>query len=121
MDYLVTLKEACSQGIVPEKQMLMLRNFCKTYLDGAVSNGWSREKSRVLLEQFLELIIQQVKEPYQFESFHRGVKEPFNYYQFGIELIRPLIKLDQTGLLGDVPSLLFTLVEPAFSPAIGGS
>jgi len=40
-----------------------------------------------------------MKEPYSFGLFHQSLRQPFDYYQFGIDFIRPLINFETSHLL----------------------
>lgn len=50
--------------------------------------------------QFLDLIATQVKQPYSFQPLHTKVREPFDYYQFSLDFIHPLIDLERSKVYG---------------------
>ncbi len=52
---------------------------------------------RPLRSSFLELIIRQIKTPYPFQFYHQRTPEHFD---FGLNLVRPLIDFDKSVLLG---------------------
>ena len=47
------------------------------------------------------LILKQQKEsPFIFDNYHKQVREPFDYYEFGIDLIKPLIDTENSSVIG---------------------
>ncbi|OGN59674.1 MAG: hypothetical protein A3F40_01085 [Chlamydiae bacterium RIFCSPHIGHO2_12_FULL_27_8] len=38
-----------------------------------------------------KLMIDQIKNPFKFDDYHKKIESPFNYYEFGKNFIRPLI------------------------------
>lgn len=49
---------------------------------------------------FFAALFQQKKEPYPFGCFHKAMRSPIDYYQMGLEIIRPLIDLLHSKLHG---------------------
>jgi glycerol-3-phosphate O-acyltransferase len=49
----------------------------------------------------LLLYLQFLKDPpYHFEPYHKKIRHPFDYYQFGLDFIKPLIDLQHSKILG---------------------
>lgn len=91
MYFLTRLEQAVKAGKLPSGSANMLREFYFSYVDAGEANGYERSVVEQLLKKFLDLAEEQVKHPFTFEPFHERVVTPFNYYQFGIEFIRPLV------------------------------
>lgn len=53
-----------------------------------------------LLHIFLDLLEDLQKHPYSFEPYHKKIRAPIDYYQFGLDFIRPLIDLPHSSLRG---------------------
>lgn len=68
-------------------------NFCRDY-SRAVPD------SHALLAQLVEFAAQQIQQPYSFDCIHRQVREPFDYTQFGLNVISPLIDRQQSSVQG---------------------
>jgi glycerol-3-phosphate O-acyltransferase len=66
----------------------------------ATKHSISTEESHRLFKLLLDLAMQQVKNPYQFEIFHRAIRSPFDYYQYGLDFIRPLIDFTRSTVSG---------------------
>lgn len=57
-------------------------------------------KGLLALKQWLKLVEEQYIHPYQFEIYHSALRAPFDYYQFGLDLIEPLVDFDRSQLFG---------------------
>lgn len=56
----------------------------------------------------LNRILMDVQEPFEFSPYHKAIREPFDYFVFGQEYIRPLIDF-RTSYVGNLP--LFSEME----------
>lgn len=90
MGFLEQLQKA-AQGKMGPEDARILHDFYFTYIDAGESNGYQKEALEALLLKFLSLASEQYRKPFVFKPFHTHIKTPFDYYQFGIEFIRPLV------------------------------
>jgi glycerol-3-phosphate O-acyltransferase len=74
------------------KHQEILKGFCDCYLE-ATGN-------RTILKVFLERLEELEKHPFTFEPYHQKVREPFDYYKFSLDFIRPLIELEGSKIKG---------------------
>ena len=81
-------------------QSNILKEFGKYYMDAAALSGTSKEKVYALFKQLVECIIEQIRSPHTFEIFHEAVRRPFDYYRFGLEIMRPLVDIKRSKVLG---------------------
>lgn len=84
---------------ISPKMAAIFREFYENYFN-TLSESPEPEKIQKMFEQLIELIVEQIHHPYSFEIFHRSIRQPFDYYQFGLDFIRPFIKFDQSKILG---------------------
>ena len=47
---------------------------------------------------YLQNFKEQTENPYPFELFHKKIRTPFDYYQFGIDFLRPLIDEEKSHI-----------------------
>lgn len=85
------------QGKIPLKYGEILIQFFDCYKK-AVGSLWESTIPQLIL--FLELLEIQFRSPYTFEPFHKKIRHPIDYYQFGIELILPLVDLNLSTVAG---------------------
>ncbi len=48
----------------------------------------------------LDLIKQQCHNPFQFQPYHAQIRSPYDYYAFGIDLVKPLVDLPHSTVSG---------------------
>jgi glycerol-3-phosphate O-acyltransferase len=82
---------------IPSKYGKILAHFCDCYKK-ALGNHLEEALPSLLL--FLQLVQTQFQTPYLFSPYHKKIRHPIDYYQFGIDLIRPLIDLNGSTLKG---------------------
>ncbi len=95
--FLSLLHQSLSEGLVPVKYLEILKGFYLAYRQAVQEQDASIEN---LFLTFLKLIKDQTAKPFIFEPFHRLIRKPFDYYQFGLDLIGPLVNTSQSTLLG---------------------
>ncbi|WP_079989512.1 1-acyl-sn-glycerol-3-phosphate acyltransferase [Candidatus Protochlamydia phocaeensis] len=92
--------EYFSEGLFPPPLIPIIEEFYQSYMKAIHQGGYSRAEGNKIFEQLLQLVAQQFKHPYPFEIFHQAIRHPIDYYQFGLDLIRPLINFKASTLLG---------------------
>ena len=100
MDHFEKLKESVLQKRIPENLAAVIHSFYLSYDAAMKENGYSLEHVQSILNQFLDLVIEQLEMPYAFEHFHKRIVRPFNYYRFGLEFIRPLVLFNASTVNG---------------------
>ena len=53
-----------------------------------------------ILLDHLDLVKKQFESLYSFEPYHQMIESPYNYHQFGIHFIKPLIHIEHSTLQG---------------------
>ena len=59
-----------------------------------------KKKALQNLQTFLKLVTNELKNPSQFDTFHQAVRAPFDYYQFGLDFIAPLLDIENSQVHG---------------------
>ena len=85
---------------IPQKYQEILRHFFEGYDEALRTNGMSIEDYSGLFLDYLDLIRNQCIEPFVFQPYHERVRKPFDCYQFGIDILKPLIEMDKSTVLG---------------------
>lgn len=99
MNYLTQIDHLSKSGKIPADTVEILRQWYFSYVNAASTNGWPHDKVEALLSQFLKLVIQASTSPHSFAHFHQRIKTPFDYYQFGLDFIRPLVITKDSHIL----------------------
>ncbi len=87
--------EALSKHIPPKYYHLLV-----AFFEGYKRAVLSFEETLPTLFLFLQFVKQEMESPFRFEPYHKKVRHPFDYYQFGIDFVRPLIDLSHSKILG---------------------
>lgn len=99
MDFQTNLERDVKEGRLPAKLGFILQRFYQSYENALKKNGNSIDKYTQLFKQFLTLIEQQISHPYAFEPYHERIRQPFDYYQFGLDFLRPLVVFEKSSVL----------------------
>lgn len=84
----------------PSKYGPILLQFFDAYRSALATAGVPPERFDHLLNGMLDRLEEQLESPFTFEPFHRQITAPFDYYQFGVEFLRPLVDKAQSSLHG---------------------
>lgn len=91
MEYLQKIEFKAKNGTLPSKMAHILEKFYYSYTQAVQQNNWTLTMVEPLLMKFLELVFSELEQPFVFEPFHQRITHPFDYYQFGLDFLRPLI------------------------------
>lgn len=85
---------------IPEKIPQVFREFIESYQNVIIDHGEDPEKYIGIFDTFIELVKDQFKKPFTFEPYHEKIRAPIDYYQFGIDFLRPLVDLPNSSVSG---------------------
>jgi len=88
------------KGQVPEKFLSLMQNCYENFRDVVFENETQWNRYETLFCHYLDFVERQFVEPFVFEPYHRKIKEPFDYEEFSIAFLRPLIIFEQSQILG---------------------
>lgn len=76
------------------------QHFYQSYLAVAKTHGYTEEQLQPIIKKLAQFVQEQQQNPYLFPPFHKRLREPIDYYQFGLDFMRPLIDWPQSRLEG---------------------
>ncbi|MEN9654077.1 MAG: hypothetical protein RL235_189 [Chlamydiota bacterium] len=93
-----------ARKFLPVKYFRILLGFLEGYRNAVMSFT----ETLPTLKNFIKQLVVLSKEPCSFDLYHQKVRSPFDYYQFGLDFVRPLVDkarssvhdLDQFSTLG---------------------
>jgi glycerol-3-phosphate O-acyltransferase len=100
MNHFEKLEEYTRKERIPARLAVVIKNFYLSYGNAIEENNYSIQSVQNLLATFLDLVAAQLADPYIFEPYHQRILKPFNYYLFGLDLIRPLIVFSKSAATG---------------------
>ncbi|KAL3497905.1 hypothetical protein ACH5RR_040637 [Cinchona calisaya] len=92
-DLLSGIREAAESGRLPLNVTQGMEELYQNYRSAVYQSGDPKAPDVVLSNMALafDRIFMDVKDPFEFSSYHKAIREPFDYYMFGQNYIRPLI------------------------------
>lgn len=94
------LAECVQKGAIPSDLATVIHNFFQSYGEAIQENGFRIQDLQAILEKFIDLVAEQLQHPYPFKPYHHRVMKPFDYYHYGLDLLRPLVVFDKSKILG---------------------
>lgn len=86
---------------IPKKYQTLICHFFEGYARALAESGQELESLTPLFFQYLDLIHQQCLDPFVFQPYHHRIRFPFDYYQFGIDFLEPLIDRSHSSVRGE--------------------
>jgi glycerol-3-phosphate O-acyltransferase len=74
--------------------------FYKSYKVAAARSGVALNVLEATFRKFCALVAEEVHTPHRFELYHRAIREPFDYYQFGMQFVSPLVDMQKSSVQG---------------------
>lgn len=87
------------EGKFPPVIAETLKNFATTYVAAAEKTGSDRKLLEASLSKLITMIVEQIDNPFSFEAYHERIRSPFDYYQFGLDFIRPIVMLNESRVV----------------------
>jgi len=94
------VEQYASLGWMPAKEKPFFLQFYHEYVGALQKDGVDPAPHLQIFDAFLERCKELVLSPYTFSPYHKQVREPFDYYQFGLDFFRPLIDFPHSSVEG---------------------
>jgi len=87
-------------GTLSKSLAASILEFYRSYSSAIEKQGRDIKEFDHLFDTLTKMLLKQMQAPYHFELFHKRLKEPFDYYQFGLDFLRPLVVEKDCRVLG---------------------
>jgi glycerol-3-phosphate O-acyltransferase len=77
-----------------------LTSFYNSYIHALERDGIPTVEPIKTLLEFHQIIMEEIRNPYTFGHYHQAEHTPHDYYKIGMDLFRPLIKMEESKFLG---------------------
>ncbi len=94
------LEQYIAEGSIPPKHAAIIENFYLCFQEAISSAKEPTDDHHEVFLTLLNLIKEQCLNPFDFQPYHSLIRKPFDYYQFGIDLMKPLVDLSHSTLSG---------------------
>ncbi len=78
-----------------------MRTFYASYEAACKKGNTPIDTCKPFFLLFFTFVLEQLARPFQFGSYHQAIREPFDFYRFGIDFIRPIIDVQNSKLFGE--------------------
>lgn len=85
---------------VPQPLLASLRQFLQSYWKAAEEGGASLQAIKAFFVRFFHLIVQNIKNPPQYQPFHKAIRAPFDYRAFSLDFMRPILDFGRSQVKG---------------------
>lgn len=99
MQFKARVDECIKKGEIPDSIGTILRKFYDSYYEAVTANGHEIEEYLPILNIFVDLVVEGLKNPPAFDAYHEKITEPFDYYHFGLDLLRPLVIFESSRVM----------------------
>ncbi|NGX43231.1 MAG: hypothetical protein K940chlam7_01523 [Chlamydiae bacterium] len=100
MTFLNNVEKYRATGQLPPDIAETLHKFYLSYKKAVEKNQGQIESCLPVLNSFLDYIVDQIKSPFIFPFYHEKITSPFDYYQFGLNFLRPIVDMESSDLIG---------------------
>ncbi|THG11522.1 hypothetical protein TEA_017505 [Camellia sinensis var. sinensis] len=102
-DLLSGIKKEVEAGSIPSNVAQAMEELYQNYRNAVFQSGIPNADGIVLsnMTVALDRIFKDVEDPFVFSPYHKAIREPFDYYMFGQNYIRPLIDF-RSSYVGNV-------------------
>lgn len=90
------IQALCNTGRFPKELTAGFLAFCKSYEEAISPNTPPLDT----FATFLQKVASQLQSPYSFEPYHKALRAPTDYYQLGLDFIRPLVDFTTSRIEG---------------------
>jgi glycerol-3-phosphate O-acyltransferase len=100
MDILNRVAQYEREGLLSPEEAGVIGEFLTSQQHESTGHTDSEENTQ-MLSAYLDQIVEQIQAPFSFPPFHERVTEPYDYYRFGIEFVRPLVDWKNSRIGGE--------------------
>lgn len=94
------LQSLVAEGVLPEHVRGIIDRFFDSYNEALRDADMDPAEFDHLLCGFVNRVAVHVVTPFVFEPYHQHITEPFDYYTFGVEFLRPLVDKTRSTVSG---------------------
>lgn len=101
-ELLLGIQKEVESKRIPPRAGYAMGELYHNYKDAVLEGGATEDKIVEIMATVLDRILLQFEEPFTFPSYHKAMREPYDYYTFGQNYIRCLLDF-RNSYLGNAP------------------
>jgi glycerol-3-phosphate O-acyltransferase len=87
---------------LPQEIVETLTVFCESYLQAICVQEKDLHPFLATFNTFLDSVVDSLRDPPHFAYYHQAIRKPFDYYQLGLDFIRPLVDMQRSSVKSQV-------------------
>lgn len=95
------LKNAHQESLFTKKLSETIEIFYRSYERIALTNGYSHKDFTWIFIDYVDLIIRYLNCPFEFQPYHKQIRLPYDYFQFGVDFLTPLVQRQGSKIYGE--------------------
>ncbi len=99
-NFIDKLNDCLKKNDLPQKYYQILLELYNSYEKETNESNFPKSTIRALFDTLTDMIVEQIQSPFIFDLYHEKITEPFNYYQFGLDFIFPLVDMEKSKVYG---------------------
>lgn len=100
-DFLEALAEAGKHASFTEKISEIIAKFYFSYEKVALKNNYKHEEFTWIFVDYIQHVLNYLESPFEFDPYHKQIRVPYDYFQFGVDFLKPLVHLKESTLRGE--------------------
>ena len=94
------LEVSARSGVMPPEFAGILSGFVNDYAHSSLEARKTPEAFEYHVSTLMKNVMQAIMEPYPFAPNHKAIREPFDYYKWGNDFLRPLVIQEESKIVG---------------------
>lgn len=95
-----SIDSAVVEGTAPKEFGEILRDFIDEYAHSFLEAGESSDNFKFHVTKLLTTVNEAILNPYEFKANHMAIREPFDYYKWGNDFLKPLVIMEESKMFG---------------------
>jgi len=87
------------EGAISLKLKTLIQDLSESYRSALINSPFPK-KDEELFDKLIDLVAETVKNPPHFDIFHKSIRSPFDYYQFGLDFMHPFVDMKHSEVDG---------------------
>ena len=100
-DLLHAMEDLKNIAHFPIKYVKILQKFYANYKKQIIKEDLEKNIHIKLFFTLIDILKSLAKHPFSFEAYHKKIRKPFDYYQFGIDFFSPLVIKEKSQIFGE--------------------
>lgn len=99
--YLTLVQNDVAKGFLSKDVGETMSYFYTSYMEALEGDEAAKQRAHATLLEMHQAVVEELAAPYVFQHYHSAERAPYDYYKLGMDLFRPLIKVEESKMIGE--------------------